>query len=169
MRMFEQVVERQQPPQHDLRRGGPAMPDVLDPEHPIDPPRRDPAEPEPRAVPRLLDRVLTAPSDEAVRERRIGPADEGEVLRAEEHAAVQADERQPLRLAAGPAVRHQRSRPIVEMSDHQPASRAPRLCRVMRRRRMRPNLPCILFNSLYNNNLQLHMQSLPLIVSLVRN
>ena len=77
--MFEQVVERQQPPQHDLRRGGPAMPDVLDPEHPVDAPRRDAAEPEPGAVPRLLDRVLAAPANEAVGERRIGPADEGEV------------------------------------------------------------------------------------------
>ena len=88
--MFEHVVERQQPPQHDLRRGGPAMPDVLGPEHPIDSPRRDSAEPEPGAVPRLLDRMLTAPPNEAVGERRIGPADEGKVLGAEEHAAVQA-------------------------------------------------------------------------------
>ena len=52
-----------------------AMPDVLDPKHSIDPPRRDQAEPEPGAVPRLLDRVLATPPDEAVRERRIGPAE----------------------------------------------------------------------------------------------
>ena len=108
--MFEHVVERQQPPQHDLRRGGPAMPDVLGPEHPIDSPRRDSAEPEPGAVPRLLDRMLTAPPNEAVGERRIGPADEGKVLGAEEHAAVQADERQPLGFAKGPSVRHQSRR-----------------------------------------------------------
>ena len=95
VRMFEHVVERQQPPQHDLGRGGPAMPDVFGPEHPIDSPRRDAAEPEPGAVPRLFDGVSAAPPHEAVGERRIGPADEGEVLGAEEHAAVQADQRQP--------------------------------------------------------------------------
>ncbi len=110
MRMFEQVVERQQPPQHDLRRRGPAMPDVLDAEHPVDAPRRDSAEPEPGAVPRLLDRMLAAPPNEAVGERGISPADEGEVLGAEEHAAVQADERQPLGFAKGPSVRHQSRR-----------------------------------------------------------
>ena len=81
-RTFEQVVERQQPPQHDLRRGGRAVPDVLDPEHPVQAPPGDPADPEPRAVPRLLDRVLAAAADEAVRERRIRSADEGEVLGA---------------------------------------------------------------------------------------
>ena len=69
------------------------MPDVLDPEHPVHAPRRDPADAEPGAVPRLFDGVLAAAPDEAVRERRIGPADEGEVLGAEEHAAVEADQR----------------------------------------------------------------------------
>ena len=34
-------------------------------------------------------------------QRRDGPANEGPVLRAQEHAAVQADERQPRRFAIG--------------------------------------------------------------------
>ena len=34
MRMFEHVVERQQPAQHHRRRGGPAMPDVVGPRSP---------------------------------------------------------------------------------------------------------------------------------------
>ena len=42
------------------------------------------------AVPGLLDGVLVAAADEAVGQRRVGPADEGEVLGAEEHAAVPA-------------------------------------------------------------------------------
>ena len=116
------------------------MADVLDSEHPIDPPRRNSAEPEPGAVPRLLDRMFAAPPNEAVREGRIGPADEGEVLGAEEHAAVQGDERQPLRFAAGPPMHHQSRRPVLEMSDHQSASRAARPSHERRRRR-RTSLP----------------------------
>ena len=119
--MFEHVVERQQPAQHDLGRGGPAMPDVLRADGPVYAPRRDPADAEPGAVPRLLDRVLAAAPDEAVGERRVGPANEGEILRAEEHAAVQADQRQPLGLAAGPAGPDESVRPIPKMGDHQPA------------------------------------------------
>ena len=94
--MFEDVVERQQPPQRHLRCRGPAMPDVLDPERPIQGPRRDPAQPEPGPIPRLLDRRLAAPPHETVGQRRIRPADEDEILRAEEHAPVEADQRQPL-------------------------------------------------------------------------
>ena len=104
------------------------MTDVLRAEHSVDTLRRNPAEPEPGAVPRLLDRMFAAPPHEAVGERRIGPADEGEVLGAEEHAAVQADHRQPLRFAAGPPVRHQRIRPVLKMGDHQPAPTASRRC-----------------------------------------
>ena len=73
---------RQQPPQHDLGRGGPAMPAVLRADGPVDARGRDPADAEPGAVPRLLDGVLAAPADEAVGQRRVGPADEGEVLQA---------------------------------------------------------------------------------------
>ena len=89
MRMFEQIVERQQPAQHDLGRSRTAVPDVLRAERPVDAPGRDPADAEPGAVPGLFDGVLAAPADEAVGERRIGPADEGEILGAEEHAARQ--------------------------------------------------------------------------------
>ena len=93
MRMFEHVVERQQTPRHHVRRSRAAMADVLGPDQPVDAPRRDPADAEPLAVPRLFDGVFAAAADEAVGERRIGPAYEGEVLGAEEHAAVQADQR----------------------------------------------------------------------------
>ena len=65
-------------------------------------------------------------------QRRIGPPDEGEVLGAEEHAAVQTDECQPLSFATSPPVRHQICRPVLEMSDHQAAARA------ARRRRLTP-------------------------------
>ena len=101
VRTFEQVVERQQPPQHDLRRGGPAVPDVLDPEHAVHAPRRDAADPEPGTVPRLFDRVLAAAPDEAVRERRIGPADEGEVQGAEEQRRCACRQGPATRLRAG--------------------------------------------------------------------
>ena len=118
MRMLQQVVERQQASEHDVRRGGPAVADVLNPEQLVDPPCRDAAQTEPGAVPLLFNCVLSAAADEAVRQRGIGAADEGEVLGAEEHAAVQADQRQPLCLATGPAVRYQRRRPLFKMSKH---------------------------------------------------
>ena len=125
MAVCEHVVERQHTPQDDLRRGGPAVPNVLGPEHPVDAPGRDPAEAEPGAVPRLFDGVLAAPADEAVGERRIRPADEGEVLGAEEHAAVRSDQRQPLGFAARPAGPHESVRAAPMMGDHQPAFPAP--------------------------------------------
>ena len=121
MRMFEHVVERQQAAQDDLRRGEPTVPDVLGPERLVDAPGRDPADAEPGAVPRLFDGVLAAPADEAVGERGIRPADEREVLGAEEHAAVEADQRQPLGFAAGPAGPHESVRAVPKMGDHQPA------------------------------------------------
>ena len=72
------------------------MPDVLRPERPVDAPGREP---------------FHGYSTACLRHRRtkrlasagLVPADEGEVLRAEEHAAVQADERQPLGFAPGRA------------------------------------------------------------------
>ncbi len=80
-------------------------------------PRGDPTDAKPRAVPRLLDHILAAPLDEAVGEGRIRPADEREVLGAEEHAAVQADQRQPLGFATVPAEPHDGRRPAPKMSD----------------------------------------------------
>ena len=59
-------------------------------------------------------------------ERRIGPSDEGELLGAEEHPAVQANQGQPLGITTGPAERGQRSGPVPKIGDHQPAlSRSP--------------------------------------------
>ena len=101
------------------------MADVLRAERAIDAPGRHPADAEPGAVPRLFDGVSAAPADEAVGERRIGPADEGDVLRAEEHAAVQADERQPLGFATRPSDPYESVRPVLKMGDHRPALPAP--------------------------------------------
>ena len=66
------------------------MPDVLRAEHAIQSPRRDPADPAPGPVPRLLDRVRAAPPDEAIGERRIGSADEGAERRCWLRAAALA-------------------------------------------------------------------------------
>ena len=116
-RMLDHVVERKQAANDHLGRGDPAVADVLGTERPVDPPRADPADLQ--APDRLLGRQpsLRQGLNEAEHLEAAGP-EPIRKLRAGEHAAVQARQRDPLGPAAGQAEGLKRPFAALQVSDH---------------------------------------------------
>ena len=117
VRVLDHVVEREQAPHQHLGRGDPAVADVLGPERPVDCAPADPADfPAVEGVfgrqPPLGD-VL----HEAERLEAIDPEPVGDLISGE-HAAVEADERDPLGLLSPPAERLERLLAALQMHDH---------------------------------------------------
>ena len=116
-RMLDHVVEREQAAHHHLGRGDPAVADVLGTERPVDPARADPAD---LQVPdRLLGHQpsLRQGLHEPEHLEPAGPEPIRE-LRAGEHAAVQARQRDPLGPAARQAEGFECPLAALQVGDH---------------------------------------------------
>ena len=127
-RMLDHVVEREQAANDHLGRGDPAVADVLGTERPVDPARAGPADPQ--APDRLLGHQpsLRQGLNEPEHLEAAGP-EPVRKLRAGEHAAVQARQRDPLGPAARQAEGLKRPFACLQVGDHpgSPSSEPSRL------------------------------------------
>ena len=116
-RMLDHVVEREQAAHDHLGRGDPAMADVLGTERPVDPARADPADLQ--APDRLLGHQpsLRQGLHEPEHLEAAGP-EPIRKLRAGEHAAVQARQRDPLGPVARQAEGFKRPFSSLQVGDH---------------------------------------------------
>ena len=132
VRVFEDVIEREEPADPDPGRGGAGMGDVLHAQRPVEPAAGNAADPGGggKAVERFLDAVAAA--EEAADEPQgpVAPAVEvGAELGPGEPAAVAADQDDPLGLPAAPAEGFQLEFAAAKMTE------APRPLRQGRRER----------------------------------